>query len=251
MTKPIEVHFWPTPNGYKIVIALEEMGLPYIIKPVNIGKGEQFSPAFMTISPNNKMPALVDPDGPGGAPISVFESGAILQYLGRKTGKFYPPDERGRVEVDQWLMWQVAGLGPMAGQASHYINYAPRLVDDPEKIAYGRARYVNELNRLCGVMERRFAEAPFLAGEYSIADMASWPWARTAHKLGQNLEDFPKLKDWIDRIYARPAVLRALEAGKDARRAADQMTPEEAREQAKVLFGQTAASVKDAVSKQG
>lgn len=246
MTAPIEVYFWPTPNGWKIVVALEEMGLPYIIKPVNIGKGEQFSPAFMAISPNNRMPALVDPEGPDGAPISVFESGAILQYLGRKSGKFYPSDERGRVEVDQWLMWQVAGLGPMAGQASHYINYAPKLVDDPEKIAYGRARYVNELNRLCGVMERRLGEAPFLAGEYSIADMASWPWARTVHKLGQTIEDFPKLKDWINRIYARPAVARALEAGKTVKPA----SAEDAGAQARHLFGQTAASVRDAVSKQ-
>jgi glutathione S-transferase len=251
MTQPIDLYFWPTPNGWKIAIALEEMGLPYVLKPVNIGKGEQFSPAFMAISPNNKMPAIVDLDGPDGAPISVFESGAILQYLGRKTGEFYPKDERGRVEVDQWLMWQMAGLGPLAGQASHYINYAPRLVDDPEKVAYGRARYVNELNRLCGVMERRLAEAPFLAGEYSIADMASWPWARTVHRLGQNYDDFPRLKDWIDRIYARPAVVRALEAGKEVRRASEQMTPEQAREQARHLFGQTAASVRDAVSKQG
>jgi glutathione S-transferase/GST-like protein len=251
MTQPIELYFWPTPNGHKISIALEEMGLPYVLRPVNIGKGEQFAPAFMAISPNNRMPAIVDPDGPGGAPISVFESGAILQYLGRKSGKFYPHDERGRIEVDQWLIWQVANLGPMAGQASHYINYAPRLVDDPEKIAYGRARYVNELNRLCGVMERRFAEATFLAGDYSLADMAAWPWARAAHRLGQSFDDFPKLKDWVDRIYARPAVRRALEAGNALRPAAKEMNAEEARDQARHLFGQTAASVREAVSKQG
>lgn len=251
MPQPIELYFWPTPNGWKIAIALEEMGLPYVLRPVNIGKGEQFSPAFMAISPNNRMPAIVDPDGPGGAPLSVFESGAILQYLGRKSGKFYPADERGRVEVEQWLMWQVAGLGPMAGQASHYINYAPRLVDDADKIAYGRARYVNELNRLCGVMERRLAEAPYLAGDYSIADMAAWPWARTVHRLGQRFEDFPKLKDWVDRIYAREAVQRALKAGEALRRAPESMSEEEARAQARHLFGQTAASVREAAAKQG
>jgi GSH-dependent disulfide-bond oxidoreductase len=251
MTEPIELYFWPTPNGWKISIALEEMGLPYVLKPVNIGKGEQFSPAFMAISPNNRMPAILDPDGPGNAPISVFESGAILQYLGRKSGKFYPSDERGRVEVDQWLIWQVANLGPMAGQASHYVNYAPRLVDDAEKIAYGRARYVNELNRLCGVMERRFGEAPYLARAYSIADMAAWPWARIVHRLGQSFDDFPKLKDWVDRIYAREAVQRALKAGEELRRSSAKLSDEELRAQARRLFGQTAASVRDAVSKQG
>jgi GSH-dependent disulfide-bond oxidoreductase len=251
MSKPIELYFWPTPNGWKISIALEEMGLPYVLRPVNIGKGEQFAPAFMAISPNNRMPALVDPEGPGRAPISVFESGAILQYLGRKSGKFYPSDERGRVAVEQWLTWQVANLGPIAGQASHYINYAPKLVDDPEKIAYGRARYVNELNRLCGVLERRLGEAAYLAGDYSIADMATWPWARIAHRLGQSFEDFPKLKDWVDRIYAREAVQRALKAGEAVRKQAAQLSAEEMREQARTLFGQTAASVRDAVSKQG
>jgi len=251
MTQPIELHFWPTPNGWKIAIALEEMGLPYALKPVNIGKGEQFAPAFIAISPNNRIPAIVDPDGPGGAPISVFESAAILQYLGRKSGKFYPSDERGRVEVDQWLIWQAANLGPMAGQASHYINYAPRLVDHADEIAYGRARYVNELNRLCGVMEQRLGQAPWLAGDYSIADMAAWPWARAAHRLGQSFDDFPKLKDWVDRIYEREAVQRAFKAGEELRRRSAQMSAEELRAQAQNLFGQTAASVRDAVSKQG
>jgi GSH-dependent disulfide-bond oxidoreductase len=247
MTQPIELYFWPTPNGWKIAIALEEMALPYVLKPVNIGRGEQFSEAFMAISPNNRMPAIVDPDGPGGAPISVFESGAILQYLGRKSGKFYPKDERTRVDVEQWLIWQVAGLGPMAGQASHFINYAPKLVEDQDKIEYGRVRYLNELNRLYGVMERRLAEQPYLAGEYSIADMASWPWARGAHRLGQNWDDFPKLKDWVERIKARPAVERALAKGEAVRsKPAEQQTPEELKEQARVLFGQTAKSVADA-----
>lgn len=247
MTQPIELYFWPTPNGWKIAIALEEMALPYVLKSVNIGKGEQFSAAFMAISPNNRMPAIVDPDGPGGAPISVFESGAILQYLGRKSGQFYPSDERARVEVEQWLIWQVAGLGPMAGQASHFINYAPKLVDDQALIEYSRARYINELNRLYGVMEKRLEDRPYLAGEYSIADMAAWPWTRGAHRMGQNWDDFPKLKDWVERIKARPAVERALAKGEAVRsKPADQQTPEEQREQARVLFGQTAKSVADA-----
>lgn len=250
MTRPIELYFWPTPNGWKISIALEEMELPYVLKPVNIGKGEQFTPEFLKISPNNRMPAIVDPDGPSGAPISVFESGAILQYLGRKSGKFYPSDERTRADVEQWLYWQVGGLGPMAGQVSHFVNYAPKLVDDQQLIEYGRARYVNELNRLCGVMEKRLSEAPYLAGDYSIADMASWPWARIAHKLGQNFDDFPRLKHWIDRINDRPAVQRALKAGEELRQQ-QALSKEQVREAAKHLFGQTANSVNASKSKQG
>lgn len=250
MTAPIELYFWPTPNGWKISIALEEMGLPYTLKPVNIGRGDQFTPDFLRISPNNRMPAIVDPNGPGGAPISVFESGAILQYLGRKSGQFYPSDERARVEVDQWLFWQMGGLGPMAGQASHFINYAPKLVDDPTLIEYGRARYVNELNRLCGVMERRLSERAYLGGDgYSIADMASWPWASIAHKLGQSFDDFPKLKDWIDRIKARPAVERALKAGNELRQQ-QELSKDQVREMAQNLFGQTTNSVNAAKSKQ-
>jgi GST-like protein len=249
MPQPIETYIWPTPNGHKITIALEEMELPYVIKPVNIGKGEQFTPTFMGISPNNRMPAIIDPDGPGGAPISIFESGAILQYLGRKSGKFYPSETRARVVVDEWLIWQVANLGPMAGQASHFINYAPRLVDDEKLIEYGRTRYVNELNRLCGVAERRLNQQPYLAGDYSIADMAAWPWLRGAHKLGQNWDDFPKLKDWIDRIYARPAVMKAVKAGEAVRTTADQNAAEN-KESAQFLFGQTAKSVSDALKKQ-
>lgn len=247
MSDPIELYFWPTPNGWKISIALEEMGLPYVMKPVAIGRGDQFKPDFMAISPNNRMPAIVDPDGPGGAPISVFESGAILQYLGRKSGEFYPNDERQRVEVEQWLIWQVAGLGPMAGQASHFVNYAVKLVDDPALIEYGRARYVNELNRLCGVMERRLADRPFLAGDYSIADMAAWPWARIADRLGQNFGDFPKLKDWVDRIRARPAVERALKVGEELRQ--KELSKADVQQMATSLFGQTAASVAAATQK--
>ncbi len=249
MAAPIELYFWPTPNGWKISIALEEMGLPYDLKAVNIGKGEQFAPGFLAISPNNRMPAIVDPDGPGGAPISVFESCAILQYLGRKSGQFYPSDERARIKVDEWLIWQVANLGPMAGQASHFINYAPKIVDDAALIEYGRSRYVNELNRLCGVAERQLGESEYLAGDYSIADIASWPWLRIAHKLGQSFDDFPKLKAWVDRIYERPAVQRALKAGDELRQKQD-LSKDQVRDMAKNLFGQTSASVNAAKSNQ-
>ncbi len=249
MAQPIEVHFWPTPNGHKITIALEEMGLDYALKPVNIGAGDQFRPDFMKISPNNRMPAIIDPDGPGGAPISVFESGAILQYLARKSGKFYPDDERGRVEVEQWLFWQVANLGPMSGQAGHFRNYAPKLVDDPMKVEYGRARYLNEVNRLYGVLDHRLADRDYLAGEYSIADMASWPWTRNYVSYEQNLDAFANLKAWHERMKERPAVRRAIDKGAELRtKTLAEQTPEELARSAKVLFGQTAASVDSAVT---
>lgn len=247
MTQPIELYFWPTPNGLKISIALEEMELPYVLKPVAIGKGEQFKPDFMAISPNNRMPAIIDPDGPGGAPISVFESGAILQYLGRKTGKFYPADERKRVEVDEWLFWQMAGVGPMFGQASHFRNYAPNLVDDAEKIAYGVARYNNEVNRLLGVLERRLDGREFLAGEYSIADIASYPWVKIAGVFNQDMSNFPRVQAWIDRIAARPAVQKGVVVGAELRRPPPAPGSDEQKAAAKALFGQTAASVSDAV----
>ncbi len=247
MTQPIELHFWPTPNGLKISIALEEMGLPYVIKPVAIGKGDQFKPDFMAISPNNRMPAIIDPDGPGGAPISVFESGAILQYLGRKSGKFYPSDERSRVEVEEWLYWQVAGVGPMFGQASHFRNYAPNLVDDPEKIAYGVARYNNEVNRLLGVMERRFDGRDFLAGAYSIADMATYPWVKIAAVFNQDMSAFPRVQAWLDRVAARPAVQRGVVVGKELRRPPPAPGSDEQKQAAKALFGQTAATVSAAL----
>ncbi len=226
---PIELYYWPTPNGWKISIMLEETDLPYEVRFVNIGKGEQFEPEFLKISPNNRMPAIVDPDGPDGRPISIFESGAILQYLGRKTGRFYPADERRRVEVDEWLFWQVGGLGPMAGQAHHFRQYAP------EKIQYGIDRYTNEVNRLYGVMNRRLAERDYLAGEYSIADIASVGWVRSYKNQGQDLEDFPHLKRWFEAIMARPAVVRGLEIGREHRRnLADDKDAQ------KVLFGQRA-----------
>ncbi|ALK09475.1 glutathione S-transferase N-terminal domain-containing protein [Blastochloris viridis] len=201
---PIELYYWPTPNGWKISIMLEECGLPYAVVPVNISKGEQFKPDFLAISPNNRIPAIVDPDGPGGKPISVFESGAILQYLGRKTGKFYPTDERARVEVEQWLYWQVGGLGPMAGQAHHFRIYAP------EKIDYAITRYTNEVARLYGVMNKRLAEREFLAGDYSIADIACLGWSKLWERQGQDVTRFPHFKRWLDTVKARPAVQRGL-----------------------------------------
>jgi GSH-dependent disulfide-bond oxidoreductase len=229
--RPIELHVWPTPNAYKISIFLEEAGLPYAVHLVNIGKGEQFQPGFLKIAPNNRMPAIVDPDGPGGHPISVFESGAILQYLGRKTGKFYPSDERARVAVDQWLMWQMGGLGPMAGQCHHFRHYAP------EKIQYGIDRYTNEVNRLYGVLNRQLEGKDYICGEFSIADMASFPWVRPYERQGQTIEEFPNLKAWLARMEARPAVKRALDLAKEQQGNVDLSKDDEAR---KVLFGQKA-----------
>ena len=241
---PIELYYWPTPNGWKISIALEEMDLPYVMKPVNIGKGEQFEPAFLAISPNNRMPAIIDPDGPDGQPISVFESGAILQYLGRKTSQFYPKDERARVKVDEWLMWQMGGLGPMSGQASHFRLYAPNLVDDPKLFEYGQTRYTNEVNRLYGVMERQLQQSEYLAGDYSIADMACYPWIRGAKLFGQDMSEFPSLQAWFDRIDARPAVIAGNAVGAELRKPADQQSKADIKEAAKALFGQTAAVTK-------
>lgn len=205
----IELHFWPTPNGHKISIMLEECGLAYRVRFVDINKGDQFKPEFLAISPNNRIPAIVDPDGPGGAPISIFESGAILQYLGRKSGRFYPAGERERTEVDQWLFWQVGGLGPMAGQCHHFRNYAP------EKIPYGIDRYTNEVARLYGVMNKRLDGRAHLAGEFSIADIACYTWARLWRNQGQDLGQFPHLAAWLDRVSARDGVKRGLAVGRD------------------------------------
>ena len=201
---PIDLYFWSTPNGWKISIMLEECGLPYAVHPVNIGKGDQFKPDFLAISPNNKIPAIFDPDGPGGEPIAIFESGAILQYLGRKTGRFYPSDERRRVEVDEWLFWQVGGLGPMAGQTHHFRIYAP------EKIAYATERFTKETARLYRVMNQRLAERAFLTGEYSIADIACIGWVKLWERQGQSLDTFPNVKRWLEAVLARPAVQRGL-----------------------------------------
>ena len=201
--KPIELYYWPTPNGWKVSIMLEECGLPYVVRPVDISKGEQFAPQFLAISPNNRMPAIVDPAGPGARPISIFESGAILQYLGRKAGKFYPQDERARVAVDEWLFWQMAGLGPMAGQAVHFRRYAS------EQITYAVARYTDEVNRLYGVMNSRLAKREFLACRYSIADIACVGRVRLAERQGQELAQFPHLMRWFETVRARPAGKRA------------------------------------------
>ena len=228
--KPIELWYWPTPNGFKVSIMLEECRLPYTMVPVNLAKGEQFDPNFLAIAPNNRMPAIVDFDGPGGRPISVFESGAILQYLGRKTGKFYPKDERGRVEADQWLFWQMGGLGPMAGQLNHFKRYAR------ETLGYAIKRYEDEVNRLYGVMNTRLADREFLAGRYSIADMACVGWVNLWKVQNQTIDDFPHLKRWLQTVKARPAVQRGMALGKALREGIDMMSPEV---QA-VLFGQRA-----------
>lgn len=200
----IDVYFWPTPNGQKVTIALEELGLPYNVIPINIGKGDQFKSEFLKISPNNKMPAIVDAEGPGGKPISIFESGAILIYLAEKTGRLMPTDARGRYRVLEWLMFQMGSVGPMLGQAHHFRRYAP------EQIRYAIERYTNEARRIYGAVDKRVGEAPYLAGEYSIADIATYPWLKL-HKLqGQNLEDFPNLKRWYEAIEARPAVQKGM-----------------------------------------
>jgi GST-like protein len=231
MAPLIELYYWPTPNGWKISIMLEELGVPYEVKYINIGKGEQFAPDFLKIAPNNRMPAIIDPDGPGGAPISVFESGAILQYLGRKYSKFYPMAERARVEVEEWLFWQVGGLGPMAGQANHFRHYAP------EKIEYGITRYTDEVNRLYGVMNKRLADRDFLAGDYSIADVASLGWIVSYERQGQDLAEFPNLKLWFDTLMARPAVIKGMAVGREEREKSNLATDKEAQ---KILFGQRA-----------
>jgi len=207
--KPIDLYYWPTPNGWKVSIMLEECRLPYNVIPVNIARGDQFKPAFLKISPNNRMPAIVDPDGPGGRPISVFESGAILQYLGRKTGRFYPGGERARVAVDEWLFWQMANLGPKAGEANHFRRYAP------EKLPYALDRFGNEMNRLFGVMNTRLKDHRFLAGHYSIADMACVGWIRLFERQqekegGEAFADFPHLKRWLAAVRGRPAVQRGM-----------------------------------------
>jgi len=226
----IDLSYWPTPNGHKITMFLEEAGLPYRVVPVNIGAGEQFKPEFLAISPNNRMPAIVDhtPSG-GGEPISVFESGAILVYLAEKAEQFIPAEARGRAEVLEWLFWQVGGLGPMAGQNHHFSRYAA------EKIPYAIERYVKETNRLYGVLDRRLAGREFVAGAYSIADMAAYPWIVPHEAQGQKLADFPNLNRWFAAIGCRPATVRAYEVGT---RYEGNLTLTE--EQRKILFGQTA-----------
>jgi GST-like protein len=202
----IDLYYWPTPNGWKITIALEEMGLPYRVHLVDIGAGAQFAPDFLKIAPNNRMPAIVDPDGPDGQPVSIFESGAILQYLARKTGQFCGATERDRIEAEQWLMWQMGGVGPMAGQAHHFLKYAPAL-DPPQDLPYAKDRYRREVARLYGVLDRRLADRDFVAGDFlSIADFAIWPWASLWKGQEQVLDDKPNLAAWLDRMAAREGV---------------------------------------------
>ena len=206
MTKPIELYYWPTPNGWKISIALEEMGLPYEVNLIDIGAGDQFKSEFLNISPNNRIPAIVDPDGPEGAPISVFESGAILQYLARKTGLYHGQNERDRVAVDQWLMWQMGGVGPMAGQAHHFLKYAPAMTP-PNDLPYAKNRYRDESGRLYGILNRQLERHEFVAGDFfSIADMALWPWVSLWRGQQQILDDKPNLDRWLQAVKARPAV---------------------------------------------
>jgi GST-like protein len=225
----IELYTWPTPNGHKIHIMLEETGLKYNVHPIDIGKGEQFAPEFLKISPNNKMPAMVDTEGPEGKPFALAESGAMLFYLASKTGRFLPKDIAKRWKVLQWTMFQMGHIGPMLGQAHHFLGYAP------EKIEYAMNRYRNEARRLYGVVDKQLAASAFLAcDEYTIADMATMPWLRFPERQGVEIEEYPHVKRWRDKIAARPAVKRALEVLKDARRAGE-MT----KEQKEVLFGAT------------
>jgi GST-like protein len=229
MTAPIDVFYWPTPNGKKVTIALEEMGLPYTVHFVNIGKGDQFEPSFLSISPNNRMPAITDPDGPGGKPISIFESGAILQYLARKTGQFCGPTERERIAVDQWLMWQMGGVGPMAGQAHHFLKYALGMGHD---LPYAKDRYRREVGRLYGVLDRQLAKHRYVAGDFlSIADFAIWPWAMGWQGQEQTLDDKPHFARWLAELGERPAFVKGAAIGADVR--SDAATDKQAQE---VLF---------------
>jgi GST-like protein len=228
MAQPIDLYYWPTPNGWKVTIFLEEAEMPYNVKPVNIGAGDQFDPEFLKIGPNNKMPVIVDPEGPDGAPISVFESGAILIYLSEKIGMFYPEPPREKYLALQWLMFQMGSVGPMLGQTHHFRQYAP------EEIPYAIDRYTNETARLYRVMDKRLSEVEYFIGEeYTIVDMAIYPWIVPYERQGQKMEDFPSLKRWYEAVGARPAVQRALEVGKELR-----LSPEEMDEKTReTLFG--------------
>ncbi len=244
----IDVHYWPTPNGWKITIMLEECGLDYTIVPVDIGGGDQFKAEFLRICPNNRMPAIVDHDPIGGGePIAIFESGAILEYLAEKTGRFLPQDIRGRYETLQWVHWQMANLGPMMGNANHFQNYAKNITDDPNQLVYGARRFVGEVDRLSGVMDAQLSVRPYLAGEeYTIADMASYPWAMLIPRILEEtaLDGFPHLKRWVDEIHKRPAV----EVGRRAGRELGKVERSEAEEKARrdLLFNQTNESVRAA-----
>ncbi len=216
MQDPIDLYYWPTPNGWKISIALEEMKLPYELRLIDIEKGEQFEPDFLKIAPNNRMPAIVDPDGPDGQPVSIFESGAILQYLARKTGKFCGATERQRIEVDQWLMWQMGGVGPMAGQAHHFLSYAPNL-EPPQILPYAQDRYRTETGRLYGVLERQLQGRDYVCGDFTIADMAIWPWASLWERQEQDIAKFPNMEKWLARCAARDGVAKGRDLASELR----------------------------------
>ena len=213
---PIDLYYWPTPNGWKISIALEEMNLPYNVHLIDIGKGEQFAPDFLRIAPNNRMPAIIDAQGPDGEPISLFESGAILQYLARKTGQFYGTTVRQSLEIDQWLMWQMGGVGPMAGQAHHFLKYAPQM-DPPQVLPYAQDRYRAEVTRLYSVLDKQLAGRDYVCDDYSIADMAIWPWAQSWQGQEQDISGMPNLAAWLDRCGARAAVIKGKAVAEDLR----------------------------------
>ncbi|MGR3290422.1 MAG: glutathione S-transferase N-terminal domain-containing protein [Paracoccaceae bacterium] len=236
MTNPIDLYYWPTPNGWKITIALEEMALPYTVHLVDIGAGDQFKPDFLKIAPNNRMPAIIDPIGPDGQPIAIFESGAILQYLARKTGKFYGKTDRDHIAVDEWLMWQMGGVGPMAGQAHHFLKYAPSMTP-PHDLPYAKDRYRREVGRLYRVLDTRLADNRYVAGDfYSIADMALWGWVSGWEGQQQTLDDKPHLGRWLDELGARKAVIAGRAVGADLR---DRLqTDGEKAAAQKILFGQ-------------
>ena len=235
----IDLYYAPTPNGWKITIMLEECSIPYNIIPVNLGKGDQFKPEFLAISPNNRMPAIIDHEGPSGNEISVFESGAILMYLGEKSGKFFPTDPFEKIKVLEWLFWQVGGLGPMAGQVSHFVNYAPNFPGDH---SYSEKRYKNEYDRLLGVMDNVLLERQYLAGDYSIADMASFPWVTAYKRYEVDLNKFKNVRRWFDDIKSRPAVRKGMDVGKDNRNFGQKPT----KESLKMMFQQDSDSIKKA-----
>ena len=238
----IDLYYAPTPNGWKISIMLEEAEMEYKVIPVNLGAGDQFKPEFLKISPNNRMPVIVDSDGPGGEEISVFESGAILMYLGEKSGKFFPQSDKERIRVLEWLFWQIGGLGPMAGQVSHFVNYAPNFPGDH---TYSEKRYKNEYDRLLGVMNMVLEERDFLAGEYSIADMASFPWVTAYKRYEVDLDSFKNVRRWFDVIKSRPAVRKGMDVGKENRNFGKGIS----KESLKTMFGQDSKTIKEEADK--
>jgi len=238
----IDLYYAPTPNGWKISIMLEEAEIEYNVIPVNLGAGDQFKPEFLKISPNNRMPVIVDHDGPQGEEVSVFESGAILMYLGEKSGKFFPQSDKERIRVLEWLFWQIGGLGPMAGQVSHFVNYAPNFPGDH---SYSEKRYKNEYDRLLGVMDMVLEERDYLAGDYSIADMASFPWVTAYKRYEVNLDTFKNVRRWFDEIKSRPAVRKGMDVGKENRNFGKGIS----KESLKTMFGQDSKSIKEEAKK--